>query len=213
MGLWVPRRAGVKFCPDVEDVVQSRSKSVRSWHGILLSAVVLAGLNVSTAWAVIQVLLPLQSLIKTSDLIVMAKVTKVDPDRPSAVIEVGETLKGKSPFQRLPINLTGDKEKHTPELLKRIAVDTPLVLCVQKQGEKQWMALAYTNGTWFQLIGERDGDQTRWAFTHCETYLRRTFKGTTDELRQTVVGVLDGTKKAPPPNPKEAPGFGPELKR
>ena len=73
------------------------------------------------------------------------------------------------------------------------------------------MMLAFTNGTWFQVLGQTDGDQTRWAFTHCEIYLRRTFKGTTDELKQTVADVLAGKAKAPPPNPKEPPGLGPTL--
>lgn len=163
------------------------------------------------AWAVIQVLIPLQSLINDSDYIFVARVEKVDPGRPAAVLIVDETLKGKVPFERLPVNLTGDKEKHTPQLLKRIASDVRIVVCVRKDGANKFMALAYTNGTWFQMLGQKDADQTRWAFTHCEIYLRRTFKGTTDELRQTVTDVLAGKRKAPPPLPKEPAGFGPEL--
>ena len=165
--------------------------------------------------AVIQVLMPLQSLIDDSDDIFLAQVERIDPDKPAVVLTVGEKLKGASSFQRLPINLTGDKEaakdKHTAKLLKRLAPDLPVIVCVKKQDKGGVMALAFTNGTWFQLRGTPDGEQTHWAFTHCEIYLRRTFKGTTDELKQTITDSLAGKKKPPPPNAKEPAGLGPEV--
>ncbi len=168
------------------------------------SAVALA-LTCSTASAVIQALTPLQS-----QTILLATVDRVDPDRPAMVLTVKETFKGKSPAETLPINLTGDKEKHTPKLLKRVAKDVPVIVFVHTKG-KEHMGLAFTNGTWFQVLGTTDGQTTRWAFTHCETYLRRTFKGTTDELQTVVKDVLAGKAKAPPPDTKVPPGFGPEI--
>lgn len=174
--------------------------------------VALAALMLShEAFAFIQKLFPLQEFIDDSDFLFTAKVERVDPTKPSAVLILSEHLKGKASFTRIPINLTGDKQKHTPQLLKRIATDLPLVVGVKKQDDGNFMLLAFTNGTWFQVLGQTDGDQTRWAFTHCEIYLRRTFKGTTAELQQTVTDVLAGKAKAPPPNPKEPPGFGPVL--
>ena len=133
------------------------------------------------------------------------------PDKPSTVLVLEDNLKGESPFKRIPINLTGDKQKHTPQLLRRIAPDVALVVGIKKQSDGKFMMLAYTNGTWFQALGQTDGDQTRWAFTHCEIYLRRTFHGTTAELKQAVTDVLAGKAKPPPPDPKAAPGFGPVL--
>lgn len=183
---------------------------MRRSSGIVLT-LLLAAVFARPAWAVIQVLIPLQSLIGDSDGIVVAKVEKVDPTRPAAVLVVTQSLKGKLPLQRLPINLTGDEEKHTPQLLKRLATDLPVVLCVKKQDAKTQMVLAFTNGTWFQVLGKQDGADVRWSFTHCEPYLRRTFKGTTAELEKIVADSVAGKKKAPPPNPKEPPGFGPEV--
>lgn len=163
------------------------------------------------ALAVIQILLPLKSVLDDSQTIMVAKVERLDPSRPSMVLATSESLKGGSPFSRLPVNLTGDKERHTPRLLKRIADGTPILLFIKKESDGKFMALGYTDGTWLQLLGQTDGGQTRWAFTHCETYLRRTYKGTTEELRGLVADVLAGKRKAPPPDPKERPGFGPEL--
>jgi len=178
----------------------------RSWLvmlGCLLAA--------QPAWAFIEIRFPLDEVIKSSDVILVTKVERIDPQRPSLVLAVGDALKGKSLSPRLAINLTGDKEKHSPQLLKRVAVDLPVVVCLKKQGKDKVMMLAYTNGTWFQAIGTVDGEQTRWAFTHCEIYLRRTFKGSTAELESTVRDVLAGKSKAPPYDAKEPPGFGPEV--
>ena len=180
-----------------------------SFLALLALAVVVA--TPLVAEAVIQVLIPLQALIQDSDQIVVTKVDKIDPERPSVVLVAGDSLKGKSSLTRLPVNLTGDKEKHTSQLLKRLVPDLPVIVFIKQEGPKKQMALAYTNGTWFQLLGETDGEQTRWAFTHCEIYLRRTFKGTTDELKAIVGDVVGGKRKAPPPNPKEPAGFGPEV--
>lgn len=163
------------------------------------------------AFAVIQILLPLKSVLDDSQTIIVAKVERIDPDRPAMVLAAFESLKGGSPFPRLPVNLTGDKERHTPRLLKRVAEGMPIVLFIKKESDGKFMALGYTEGTWLQLLGQTDGGQTRWAFTHCETYLRRTYKGTTAELRSLVAEVLAGKRKAPAPDPKERPGFGPEL--
>ena len=185
-------------------------QSPRSWIlGCLVACSVLLAHPV--AWAFIQKLFPLQEFIDDSDYIFTATIEKVDSDKPSTVLVLGDNLKGEAPFKRIPINLTGDKQKHTPQLLKRIAPDVPLVVGIKKQPDGKLMMLAYTNGTWFQTLGQTEGDQTRWAFTHCEIYLRRTFHGTTAELKQTVADVLAGKTKSPPPNPKEAPGFGPVL--
>jgi outer membrane protein assembly factor BamB len=77
--------------------------------------------------------------------------------------------------------------------------------------EKKKLGLVYTNGTWFQILGDSDGATTRWSFTHIEIYLRRTFTGTTVEMEKTIEDALAGRKKAPPANSKEKPGFGPEI--
>jgi outer membrane protein assembly factor BamB len=162
------------------------------------------------AQAFIEKLTHLSDLIVQADYIFVAKVESVDPAKPAAVLTIQQDLKGKPAFRRIPINLTGDKEKHTPHLLRRIAADVPLVVFVTEQDKNQ-LVLAYTNGCWFQIIGQADGQATRWAFTHIEIYLRRTFKGTTAEMQQAVTDALAGKKKPPPADPKEPAGFGPEL--
>src|SRR5882762_8622784 len=119
----------------------------------------------------------------------------------------------------MPVNLTGDseakKEKHTEMLLKRLAPKLPLVVFASKRGSR-YTAFGYTNGTWIQMLGQVSNDEpprVTWSFTHGEPYLRRTFKGSTNELRQVILDGLAGTKAPPEPDPKEPPGFGPEVKK
>lgn len=169
------------------------------------------------AQAVISRLTPLREVLGAEQLIFMSRVAAVDPIRPSLVLQVEEDLKGKTPFRKLTVNLTGDsegiKEHQSTQLLKRMAADLPVVVFTSKRG-KRYTAFGYTNGTWFQMIGHVDPDEAatvRWGFTHCEPYLRRTFKGPTADLRQTIIDGLKGTKPPPEPDEKEKPGLGPEL--
>jgi outer membrane protein assembly factor BamB len=173
-------------------------------------------LAAGVAEAVITRLTPLKEVLATEQYIFTVEVEKVDPDKPALVLQVRDDLKGKAPFRRLPVNLTGDsegqKEKHTPQLLKRVAPKVMLVVFASQRG-KRYTAFGYTNGTWFQMLGQAGDDPAAvtWGFTHCEPYLRRTFKGTTSQLRKAVVDGLEDRKAPPEPDPKEPPGLGPEL--
>jgi outer membrane protein assembly factor BamB len=164
--------------------------------------------------AFITALTPLQDILKQATFIVTAQVESMDADKPEMVLVVEEDLKGKSPLRRLEILLKGDEEakkrNHVPQILKRIAPKLPLLLFILQQGKK-CTALAYTNGTWFRIIGVETDGTMRWSFTHGEPYLRKTFKGSTSELKQAVVDGLSGKKEPPKPDAKEKPGFGPEI--
>ncbi len=186
-----------------------------AWAGGLVLGVGLL-LAAQTAWAVIMRLVPLREVLAESQYIALVKVERLDPDKPAVVLTVEEDFKGKAPFRRLPINLEGDseakKDGHTAKLLKRLAPELPLVLFVNERGQR-YTAFFYTNGTWFQALGHKSEDAVRWGFTHCEPYLRRTFKGTTAELRTLVVDGLAGKRKPPEPDEKEPPGLGPEVQK
>src|SRR5215217_3900687 len=105
----------------------------RLWNwagGMVLAAGLLA--LAAPAWGIITRLTPLRDVLAENKFICVAHVEKVDPNRPAAVLTVEEDLKGKFPYRRLPVNLTGDKEgvehNHTPQLLKRLGPKLPVVL-------------------------------------------------------------------------------------
>jgi len=180
----------------------------------LLGLVVL--LVATSAEAVIMRLTPLADVLAESAVVVVAKVESLDADKLQMVLAVGETLKGKPGFVKMPMLLKGDAEaakgKQVPQLLARLKADLPVVLFVN-QRDREYVAFGYTNGTWFQATGVQpaDADSPRWSWLHFEPYFRRTFKGTTQELRDTVAEVLAGKRKAPDANAKEMPGLGPEV--
>ena len=187
----------------------------------LLVAVCLLGLFAAVpAYAVIMVLIPLNDVVEKEQFIFIARVAEILPDKPALVLVPDEHLKGKAPFERMPINLTGDaeakKEKHTDILLDRVDKDLPIVIIASKRGNK-YIAFGFTNGTWFQMDGriekQDDKEVVRWSFLHCEPYLRRTFKGTTEELKQIVADAVAKKKAPPAPEKEEPPGFGPAIKK
>jgi hypothetical protein len=170
---------------------------------------------------VITALLPLRDVVQAANYVCVAKVDQFLPDKPAMVLTVQEDLRGKNPFRKMPVVLQGDDEakklNHVPQLLKRLGPDLPLILFVtdnNTDNKQQLLALTYTNGTWMQLVGKRTGDGTAvWSLTHGEPYLRRTFSGTTAELRQVLVDALAGKKRLPDINKAESPGFGPEVSK
>ncbi|OAI40682.1 hypothetical protein AYO40_04535 [Planctomycetaceae bacterium SCGC AG-212-D15] len=173
-------------------------------------------LTASSARAVITRLTPLKEVVSGQQYIFTAVVEKVDPGKPAVIFNVDADLKDKVPFRRMPVNMTGDSEaakgKHTDILFKRLKPELPVIIFAGKRG-KQYTAFVYSNGTWFQLLGRTgdSDDKVVWSLAHGEPYLRRTFKGTTAELKQIIVDGLGKKKDPPDPNPKEEPGFGPEV--
>ena len=170
------------------------------------------------AQAVILRLVSLQEVLDGEQLIFVAAVDSVLPDRPALVLKLDEKLKGEPPFDRLPVNMTGDDEakkgEHTKLMFERLDAGRKVVVFASKKG-KRYNAMAFTDGTWFSLQGaiDDDGKTVRWAFLHGEPYLRRTFKGTTAELRQVCVDGLAKKAAPPAPNEKEPAGFGPVIRK
>lgn len=187
-----------------------------AWAGGMILGSALLLFVSQSAWAVIIALYPLKSVLADEKLVFIARVESIDPDKPAMVLQVVDTIRDKVPFKRMPVNLKGDqeaaKEKQTAALLKRLTKDLTLIVFAHMRSNRYY-AMAYTNGTWFQMIGYIGDEPTKvtWAFLHCEPYLRRTFKGTTAELKQIIIDSLAGKKEPPEVDEKEKPGLGPEV--
>lgn len=169
------------------------------------------------AHAVIKVLTPLNTYVGLSKYIFVAKVEKYFPEKPALILNIQDDLKGKAPYRRLPVTIKVDSkaanENFIPPILKRLSVDQEIVFFVLERG-KQSTAFGFTNGSWFQMLGQQvDENRREWSLESGEPYLRRTFRGTTAELRAIIVDALANKKKPPEPDAKEKPGFGPEPEK
>jgi outer membrane protein assembly factor BamB len=167
----------------------------------------------SPAFAVVKVARPLLGFIDESNIIVLVKVQEFHPDKPALVLNVQEGLKGKLAFRRLPVvaklDTAAPNQNFVPAILKRLAVGQDLILFVNERGKKT-LVFGFTNGSWFHMVGDRvDKDRVVWSLLSGEPMLRRTFKGSTAELRELVKDCLAKKKKAPEIDEKEPPGFGP----
>ena len=185
-----------------------------AWAGGFVLGIALM-LSATPAHAVITALTPLSAVLKDSKYILTVKIDALDGDKRTMVLLPDESLKGKAPFAKLAVSLKGDaeadKNKEVPQLLKRLAVKLPLVLFITDRDD-EYVAFLYTNGTWIQMTAANpDKGDPVWVFGHFEPFLRRTYKGTTAELKQVIVDALAGKKKPPPVNEKEKPGLGPEI--
>jgi outer membrane protein assembly factor BamB len=179
-------------------------------------------LSATAAHAVITKLTPLAEVLESDQFIFVAKVDKLDPDnkdRPTATFTVGKKLKGEPPFDRIPMNMTGNatakKAGDTKTIFDRLDASRELVFFVAKAGDKAFDARVFVEGSWFSAYGtlDADGKTVRWAFQNGEPFLRRTFKGTTAEMVKTVEDALSKKAKPPEPDEKEKPGYGPAVEK
>lgn len=185
-------------------------------------------LLVQPAGAVIEAVSPMKEILRHTEFIFTANVETFDKEKGLVVLTVQENHKGKVPFKQLELPLPPDKEgmreNNRPSFLaKRLAVNLPVVIFADNGRSKAFdkvrpegMTLfLYTNGTWAQIAGHAKLEgQTKMTlrFHHYEPYLRRTFKGSTAEMRQVIIDGLSGQKEPPAPDVKEPGGLGPEVK-
>ncbi|MCE9567267.1 MAG: PQQ-binding-like beta-propeller repeat protein [Planctomycetes bacterium] len=175
-------------------------------------------LTVSSASAVIKKLTHLDEVLESQKFIFIASVDKVDPDKPSAIFKVEKKLKGEPPFDRIPVNMTGDddakKAGDTKTILERLDPSRKVVIFAVKQNGL-YEAMAFVEGSWFSLQGTPDPETKtiRWAFLHGEPFLRRTFKGTTAEMVKVIEDGLAKKAKPPMADENEKPGFGPPVEK
>jgi outer membrane protein assembly factor BamB len=190
---------------------------MRGRIAVLAVALVLwAGAN---AHAVITAPSPLSKFEGDSLYIVVGKVDKHFPEKPAMLVTIIEDIKGKAPFRTLPINCKvanpADFKKNLIEpLLKRFGPDQEIIFFLDPYGEgdKSYKTFAFTNGTWFQVQGTQvDKEQAVFNLTSAEPYFRKSFKGTTAELRKLLKDHAAGKAKLPPLDEKEKPGLGPEY--
>jgi outer membrane protein assembly factor BamB len=190
---------------------------MRGRIAIIAGAILLAAVS-QHAHAVITAPSPLKKFEGDALYIVVGKVEKHFPEMPAMSVVITEDIKGKAPFRKMPINCKVDnpkifKDNQIEPLLKRFGPDQEIIFFIDPTTKKSYNVFAFTNGTWFHVQGTQVGDKSdvRFSLKSAEPYLRKTFKGTTEELRKILKDHVDKKVPLPEMDEKVVPGFGPEY--
>jgi hypothetical protein len=165
-------------------------------------ALLLGGLFLTPAWAVIEALTSLEKFVADADLILVASVKQLDLEQGRLVLAVEASLKGSDAVKSLPVKLAGNAN----EALAGVSQGDSAVLFISR-GAQQDLAYGYVEGAWFHLIGSRDQETIRWQFKAGEPYLRRSYSDETIKLVELLKKNLAGTSGLPQPEATIAPGY------
>ncbi|MGQ9523363.1 MAG: hypothetical protein ACUVTZ_00845 [Armatimonadota bacterium] len=150
----------------------------------------------------IQRLYPLADVIADSQIILFGKVNRTHPEY--IRIGVERVAKGRHSDSSVSIVTSTVRATDAQILRRKLAADAPVVLFIVQTGAKR-VGLGYTEGIWFHIEQELTSAYPDWKLVGAEPYLVRTYRGPTEDLKKTVLGVLAGKVKAPPPDPQAVP--------
>ena len=140
----------------------------------------------------------LQEVLDACTNVVFGKVTSINKARMNAIIAVEENIKGTSQFKKIKVNVAVGQQRGAltspKKMMKHFKVGLPAIVFYTGAGMHAGVydALGYVDGTWFQIMGEKNKppDRTWWKFTHIEIHLHRTYKGTTEDFQKLLVRKL-----------------------
>ena len=175
-----------------------------------LASLLLVGVG-AAALAVFAKPTPLKSIVADSGHIAVARIESVDPSRPSMKLVLIEDVVGAVAERDIPVLLEGSPNgKPLPssphDVTDRVKAGMQAIVFFVEGSNP--FALIYVEGSWYRI--SRNAGDKAWKYLYPEIYLRRTFKGTTAEMKQAVLDVKDG-KANPPYDANEKPGLGAAL--
>jgi hypothetical protein len=178
-------------------------REARRWTGCCCLAVLLSGLCLSPAGAVIEALTSLEKFVADADLILVANVKQLDLEKGRLVLAVENRLKGDDTTALLPVRLGGNAN----EALSGVSQGDIAVLFISRAGQQN-LAYGYVGGAWFHMIGSDDQGTVRWQFKAGEPYLRRSYSDETSKLIELITANQAGTGGLPAPDATIPSGYG-----
>jgi len=168
----------------------------------------------TAAWAFVEAVTPLSKIVQDSQVVIVAKVEKINTDNNRAVLVVEEMLLGEPEIVRGVVELEGrpttEHGVHPSDLINRLAPEQRVVLFVTHLPGAE-LVFAYTRGTWFQITGQLDGGVLRAKFQNSEPFLRRTYRGDVEQLVALLKDHAQGRGSLPDIDPAVKPGVGPAI--
>jgi hypothetical protein len=159
----------------------------------LLAAVALA----LPATAYIEALTSLSGVVKESDVVVRGTIDAVSAEKKLLILKVGKTVKGKTAYEKIRLDLNGGEAWHPDAVLRHAVAGTPVSIFYKKAENAEHAALALIYLNRFFLAAR--GEETVWRFTKIETAMNKVWLGTPEELADLIGKIHAGRAKAPAP--------------
>jgi hypothetical protein len=163
----------------------------------LLALAAVAALGLPAA-AYIEALKSMKGLYAETDVIAKGTVDAVSTEKKVMIVKVGKTLKGKTAYERIKINLGAADGWHGDAALRHAVVGAPVAVFYHKaeNSDKAGIGMVYVNR--FFLTVQPDDEM--WRLMRIELGMNKVFAGTVDELIELSGKVLSGRSKAPAAN-------------
>jgi len=162
---------------------------------LALLAVVVVG---TPALAYIEALKSLAGLYKETDVIARGVIDAVSVEKKVMIVKVGKTLKGKTAYERIKINLGAADGWHGDAAVRHAVVGAPVAVFYHRaeNSDKAGLGMIYVNR--FFLTVQPDDEM--WRMMRIEVGMNKVFAGTVDELVEVSGKVLSGRSKPPAAN-------------
>lgn len=160
----------------------------------VLAAVALA----APALAYIENVKSMKALYDETDVIAKGVVEKVSVEKKVMIVKVGKTLKGKSVYEKIKINLGAAEGWQGDSAVRHAVEGSPVAVMYHKakDSDNADIGVVYVNR--FFLMVQPDAEM--WRLMRIEVGMNKVFAGTVDELTELTAKVLAGRAKAPASN-------------
>jgi hypothetical protein len=139
----------------------------------------------------------LKGVYQESDVIARANIHAVNAEKKVLIVNVVKSLKGKSAYDKIRIDLSAGPEWHGDMVLRHATVGAPVSLFYHKKEgtEDAGVALIYNNRFFMTLQPEAQV----WRLGKIELAMSKVYHGTAEELLDLSVKILSGRSKPPEP--------------
>jgi len=150
------------------------------------------------ALAYIEALKSMKGLYAETDVIAKGTIDAVSVPKKVMIVKVGKTLKGKTAYERIKINLGAADGWHGDAALRHAVVGAPVAVFYHKgeNTDKAAIGMIYVNRFFLTV----QADEEMWRLMRIELGMNKVYSGTVDELTALSAKVLSGRSKPPAAN-------------
>lgn len=177
--------------------------------------VILAALlTTMPTWAIVEKVTSLEQIVRDSQVIAVARVSRIDRESQRLLLTIEETMKGEPAVQRIAVDLNADSVaqpgSNPDELLDRVEPEAKVVVFLTEVGTEH-LIFAYARGSWFHLSGPLQNGVVRARYQNTEPVLRKTYRNDVDALLSLLDDHIQRGKPLPRPDVNAKPGLGPKI--